>query len=111
MEAYRLYINGDDSGPLCEILPDTSDNRMWAEKHMLQAHEFFEENAKMRDGDVIVEYKTRLLEYYDAFFGKTLPTDKNDRMYAHVAYELNSIRATMYQVLTLLSPVCDYTFK
>jgi len=111
MEMYKLYINGDDSGPLYEILPDTGDNRMWAKKFMLQAHEVFEENEKRRDGDTVVEYKTRLLEYYNAFFCKNLSLDKSGRMYDYVAYELNSIRTTMHQVLTLLSPVCDYKLE
>jgi len=108
MEAYKLYITGDGSGPLYDILPDTKDNRTWAKKLMLHAHEFFDEKSKTRDTDIVVEYKTRLLEYYDAFFGKSLPEDDTDRLYAHAFYEFKNIRYTIHQVLSLLSPVCEY---
>ena len=58
------------------------------------------------DGDVVVDYTIHLLEYYRAFFSVVSVSDDNARVYE--AYELNNIRVTIQQVLTLLSPLCDY---
>lgn len=117
MDAYKLYVKGIDPGALCEILPDTGENRIWAKNYMLQAHEFFDEKSKRGEGAIVVEYKTRLLEYYDMFFGTTLPVSRAHTSYVpeiykiYGIYEINNIRSKIRQVLSLLSPVCDYTFK
>jgi len=107
IESYRLFIKGANPELLNEILPDTSQNRMWAKKFMLQAHEHFDNSFKKRDGDVVVDYTIRLREYYGAFFSVASVSDDNARVYE--AYELNNIRAIIQQVLTLLSPLCDYS--
>ena len=103
--SYKLFIKGANPELLNEILPDTSNNRMWAQKLMLQAHEHFDDSAKKRYGDVVVDYTVRLQEYYRAFFS-VVSAPNNTRVYE--AYELNNIRATIQEVLTLLSPLCDY---
>jgi len=103
--AYRLFIKGANSELLREILPDTDQNRMWGKDLMLKVHEFFEESDKKRDGDIVVDYMKCLLEYYKAFFSVTPAPSDARRLEEH---GLNIIRTTIQQVLTLLSPLCDY---
>ena len=109
ISAYEQFINGESENILFNILPETSLNKRYAKRLMLQDHEFFSQQECRHDRDVVVNYEERMKAYYRAFFCKNpFPENEKDD---YETYEMNSVRRHVNQILSLLSWACDYTLE
>jgi hypothetical protein len=109
ISAYERFINGENEKILLEIFPETEQNKGYAKRLMLHAHEFFSQQECRHDRDVVVNYEESIKSYYLTLFAKNLfPQGEAD---IYEVWEIDNARNVMKQILTLLSISCDYTLE
>jgi hypothetical protein len=109
IEASRRFLNGVDSGVLCELLKNRVNDRMM--EMLLCENECFSGGREIA-GKTIISISDRIMDFYNALFPINPPALGSERIQiGKINFYYSDVRNEMNEILSLLSPSCDYNFE
>jgi len=109
IEAYRRFISGDDPSCSYEILLES---KKALKNYLLGANEYFtgDEAEAKGDYDVAVRIDDRINAVYAELFPKISYQHGPAKHIGQMEFSSRT-RDEIHEIISLLSPVCDYDFK